>query len=72
MLDFINSAWTPWHAVAAASSRLTAAGFQHIAEKGKSALHACGISGVCTTARCQLPCSYLLATVTTLYNAQHG
>jgi aspartyl aminopeptidase len=33
MLSFINKAWTPWHAVEEASSRLAAAGFKHIAEK---------------------------------------
>lgn len=33
MLDFINQAWTPYHAVEEASKRLVAAGFQHINEK---------------------------------------
>lgn len=33
MLDFINAAWTPYHAVEEASKRLVAAGFVHIAEK---------------------------------------
>jgi aspartyl aminopeptidase len=33
MLDFINAAWTPYHAVEEASRRLMKAGFQHIAEK---------------------------------------
>lgn len=33
MLDFINTAWTPWHAVEEASRRLLAAGFTHISEK---------------------------------------
>jgi len=33
MLSFINRAWTPWHAVEEASSRLAAAGFKHVAEK---------------------------------------
>lgn len=33
MLDFINAAWTPYHAVEEASKRLMAAGFKHIAEK---------------------------------------
>ncbi|WIA41146.1 hypothetical protein OEZ86_004769 [Tetradesmus obliquus] len=33
MLDFINASWTPYHAVAEASTRLMKAGFQHIAEK---------------------------------------
>lgn len=32
-LDFINAAWTPYHAVEEASKRLMAAGFTHIAEK---------------------------------------
>jgi len=32
-LDFINAAWTPYHAVEEASKRLMAAGFKHIAEK---------------------------------------
>jgi aspartyl aminopeptidase len=34
MLQFINYAWTPYHAVEEASRRLMAAGFQHISEKG--------------------------------------
>jgi aspartyl aminopeptidase len=33
MLEFINAAWTPYHAVEEASRRLMKAGFQHIAEK---------------------------------------
>ncbi|GBF91946.1 exportin [Raphidocelis subcapitata] len=33
MLDFINAAWTPFHAVEEAAKRLAAAGFEHIAEK---------------------------------------
>eukprot|EP00882_Tetradesmus_deserticola_P025710 GHRQ01028267.1.p2 GENE.GHRQ01028267.1~~GHRQ01028267.1.p2 ORF type:complete len:141 (+),score=21.65 GHRQ01028267.1:854-1276(+) len=33
MLDFINAAWTPYHAVEETSRRLMQAGFQHIAEK---------------------------------------
>jgi hypothetical protein len=33
MLDFINAAWTPYHAVEEAARRLSAAGFEHIAEK---------------------------------------
>jgi hypothetical protein len=33
MLDFINAAWTPYHAVEEAARRLAAAGFEHIAEK---------------------------------------
>jgi aspartyl aminopeptidase len=33
MLSFINTAWTPYHAVEEASRRLLAAGFTHIAEK---------------------------------------
>ena len=33
MLDFINYAWTPFHAVEEASKRLLAAGFQHISER---------------------------------------
>jgi hypothetical protein len=32
-LEFINAAWTPYHAVEEASKRLMAAGFTHIAEK---------------------------------------
>lgn len=33
MLEFINAAWTPYHAVEEAAQRLAAAGFEHIAEK---------------------------------------
>lgn len=33
MLEFINYAWTPFHAVEEASKRLLAAGFQHISER---------------------------------------
>ncbi|KAI8476626.1 MAG: peptidase M18, aminopeptidase I [Monoraphidium minutum] len=33
MLEFINAAWTPYHAVEEAARRLSAAGFEHIAEK---------------------------------------
>lgn len=33
MLEFINKAWTPYHAVEEASKRLAAAGYQHISEK---------------------------------------
>ncbi|KIY94035.1 Aminopeptidase I zinc metalloprotease [Monoraphidium neglectum] len=33
MLEFINAAWTPYHAVEESAKRLAAAGFQHIAEK---------------------------------------
>ncbi|KAG1675370.1 hypothetical protein FOA52_012289 [Chlamydomonas sp. UWO 241] len=34
MIDFINQAWTPYHAVEEASKRLLQAGYQHITEKG--------------------------------------
>lgn len=33
LLSFVNAAWTPYHAVAEASRRLSEAGFAHIAEK---------------------------------------
>lgn len=32
LVDYINESWTPWHAVAEASKRLLAAGFEHISE----------------------------------------
>lgn len=51
MLDFINASWTPYHAVAEASTRLMKAGFQHIAEKdawklnpGEERYRLCGLS----------------------------
>lgn len=33
MLDFINYAWSPYHAVEEGSRRLMGAGFKHISEK---------------------------------------
>jgi aspartyl aminopeptidase len=34
MVDFINTAWTPYHCVEEASKRLLKAGYEHISEKG--------------------------------------
>ena len=38
LVEYINESWTPWHAVAEASKRLLAAGFEHISETAEWSL----------------------------------
>lgn len=67
MLSFINAAWTPYHAVAEAATRLRAAGFQHIAERDAWSLQPGAVSP-CMRARTQHTTN-AVASLTTLPSA---
>jgi hypothetical protein len=66
MLEFINAAWTPYHAVEEASRRLMKAGFQHIAEKdawklkpgGEGLWHGSSAAHVACMQRCCPRCQH--------------